>query len=196
MPSSLWHQLYVVHSGVALGHTVASEPVSILSEIKDWLKTFPARGRTSPQFSTIIPGIIPQSGGSRQSSSLWFLRWRNHTGCSYSCGGLLNTSRPSECVKFLSADPTNRWLEHLQFWSRGKNPHCSPWNEAQEAAFSKWFLLGELQKNMYSTKLTVSHSMGSELPPPQKKKLQLCHLLSIFSLHSKSFTSDKVVKST
>lgn len=59
---------------------------------------------------------------------------------------------------------------------------------------------------MYSTKLTVSHSICSELtPPPPKKRTQLSvvflsvffFLLFFFSvLHSKSFTSDKVVKST
>lgn len=60
---------------------------------------------------------------------------------------------------------------------------------------------------MYSTKLTVSHSICSELtpPPPQRKehnsRLSFCpsFFFSIFFfcvLHSKSFTSDKVVKST
>lgn len=49
--------------------------------------------------------------------------------------------------------------------------------------------IGRTTKQMYSTKLTVSHSMCSELTPP--KISQLCCLLSIFSLHSKSFTSDQ-----
>lgn len=60
---------------------------------------------------------------------------------------------------------------------------------------------------MYSTKLTVSHSICSELtpPPPKEKNTTLgCLFVRLFFspffffcvLHSKSFTSDKVVKST
>lgn len=47
----------------------------------------------------------------------------------------------------------------------------------------------ENYKKMYSTKLTVSHSMCSELTPPKN----ITTLLSFvhFLLHSKSFTSDK-----
>lgn len=48
---------------------------------------------------------------------------------------------------------------------------------------------------MYSTKLTVSHSICSELTPPKKYYNSRC-LFVRFLLHSKSFTSDKVVKST
>lgn len=53
----------------------------------------------------------------------------------------------------------------------------------------------ENYKKMYSTKLTVSHSICSELTPPKKYYNSRC-LFVRFLLHSKSFTSDKVVKST
>lgn len=46
---------------------------------------------------------------------------------------------------------------------------------------------------MYSTKLTVSHAICSELTPRKTNMLQILFFLS-FLLHSKSFTSDKVVK--
>lgn len=46
---------------------------------------------------------------------------------------------------------------------------------------------------MYSTKLTVSHSICSELTP-QKYYNSCCLFVRFFLLHSKSFTSDKVVK--
>lgn len=48
---------------------------------------------------------------------------------------------------------------------------------------------------MYSTKLTVSHSICSELTP-QKETSQLSLSFCPFLLHSKSFSSNKVVKST
>lgn len=44
---------------------------------------------------------------------------------------------------------------------------------------------------MYSTKLTVSHSTCSELMPPPKNITTLLSFVNFFSLHSKSFTSDK-----
>lgn len=46
------------------------------------------------------------------------------------------------------------------------------------------FLLGELQKKMYSTKLTVSHSICSELTPPKEKNTTLgCLFVRLFFLH-------------
>ncbi len=45
---------------------------------------------------------------------------------------------------------------------------------------------------MYSTKLTVSHAICSELTPQKTNVTN--PVLFVFLLHSKSFTSDKVVK--
>lgn len=61
--------------------------------------------------------------------------------------------------------------------------------------FQKWFLLGELQKNVQYKVNSLTLTFVVNWLPPKILQLPLS-FCPFFLLHSKSFTSDKVVKST